>query len=806
MAVKKQKTIQLVQKSKPKKSLARKNLNKKNDLVTSNKSKSFTPTESNTINNFAKKPAMRKTLAKGSSSTTKRKILKEDKPVKNLRSEVVLPLNMSKRAIEKTIVFTREFDYYFRHSAYQIAYVTGLCFLLVGTSLLASQTINPGVAKLMFSEVISSESTTQTIAQTIPNPVFTLFENIPSQIDSPYRVLFSVTNALEVVTKLVVVGKTGFINLNTDLLSDNKYRTDIPVNSLSPGYYKVKFYVRPLNGGSATVFESNEFHIGQPEIIKTTSTAITEEPIYDTNKESELVETNKTNEETKIETLSPSSSPAISTQEEFLLFKPDNEIMSGTKIIIVSAPESYSFIELYARPLHSLTPRFVSLASKRFEHWNFVVNSTNLPNGKYEFFARSKNSGKVAETKPIIITISNDPPAIISRPTSNIQNPFANSESTVNLSQDRPLVALEKEEVFVPSNIVNNDAERETRILLTENSSDIDSLLKRYAVAKQSGNEMLIDSARKSLQEKREEIVFKTLQNSRLQDISDNINQNLLLRIDDLQNRIDTFEQIRIERSGGKTSIDTDKDGISDYDEINLYGTNPDISDTDNDGVTDGVEIMRGFDPLNVAPEAVIQFESPRESIGLVREDSLKVENVSAVITATSDSEISPIRSEIKGLALPNSFVTLYIFSTPTVVTIRTDADGSFVYTFDKELDDGKHDVYVAVTDNAGKIIAQSNPFSFIKRAEAYTPVDAAEAEIGTSESVVGSSRGVYNTVVGIGILALGTILLMLGISLRTKNEITELSINETNDQNIDINKVNNTKKTTSVIEHIDAS
>lgn len=43
---------------------------------------------------------------------------------------------------------------------------------------------------------------------------------------------------------------------------------------------------------------------------------------------------------------------------------------------------------------------------------------------------------------------------------------------------------------------------------------------------------------------------------------------------------------------------DTDGDGLSDYDEINVYHTSPYIKDTDSDGIPDGEEIKRGTDPL----------------------------------------------------------------------------------------------------------------------------------------------------------------------------------------------------------------
>ena len=47
------------------------------------------------------------------------------------------------------------------------------------------------------------------------------------------------------------------------------------------------------------------------------------------------------------------------------------------------------------------------------------------------------------------------------------------------------------------------------------------------------------------------------------------------------------------------TKVDTDNDGISDYDEVNLYGTDPNNPDTDGDGISDYDEILQGTDPLH---------------------------------------------------------------------------------------------------------------------------------------------------------------------------------------------------------------
>lgn len=45
-------------------------------------------------------------------------------------------------------------------------------------------------------------------------------------------------------------------------------------------------------------------------------------------------------------------------------------------------------------------------------------------------------------------------------------------------------------------------------------------------------------------------------------------------------------------------SIDTDQDGLNDYDELYQYTTSPYLPDTDSDGINDKTEIDQGTDPL----------------------------------------------------------------------------------------------------------------------------------------------------------------------------------------------------------------
>lgn len=57
-------------------------------------------------------------------------------------------------------------------------------------------------------------------------------------------------------------------------------------------------------------------------------------------------------------------------------------------------------------------------------------------------------------------------------------------------------------------------------------------------------------------------------------------------------------ETLLNEQQSRLQAIDTDHDGISDYEELGFYNTSPYLPDTDSDGITDKAEIDQGTDPL----------------------------------------------------------------------------------------------------------------------------------------------------------------------------------------------------------------
>ncbi|OGI16559.1 MAG: hypothetical protein A2Z52_01880 [Candidatus Moranbacteria bacterium RBG_19FT_COMBO_42_6] len=213
--------------------------------------------------------------------------------------------------------------------------------------------------------------------------------------------------------------------------------------------------------------------------------------------------------------------------------------------------------------------------------------------------------------------------------------------------------------------------------------------------------------------------------------------------------------------STAPVEVDLDKDGLSNDDELR-YKTDPKNPDTDGDGFLDGDEVRNGFNPLQFSPgdrSDKIVFENPKE-IGEVKKDLYQVSNVEVVAKEEGKKEL-----RLTGKALPNSFVNIYIYSElPIILTVKTDENGNWSYVLDKQIEDGEHQVYVAVTDNTGKITAKSEPLFFVKTAEAATVIPSAEASTMAKAASPAEKRRTRDLMVLAGIIILGFITALTAI------------------------------------------
>jgi hypothetical protein len=436
--------------------------------------------------------------------------------------------------------------------------------------------------------------------------------------------------------------------------------------------------------------------------------------------------------------------------------------------------------------------------SKTSSEWIFKWNTNNNKNGKYYIYIVAVKDGvKRSVSKEVFI---NNRTAVVAvetaiekdadetQPAVKVEEKIFKPQISPEIKEtQRQIVEIEDEfkafydtslkeafdQVLAPPEEEMEKIEAELERIMGDYQIDIEAEIEKLKVALRSGDENQINQIEARITELQNKIVKNAFQ------IGDNdlitfISQGLESEFGELKERVKYTETVIKERVGEEVFKDKDNDGITDYDETVLYKTDPESADTDTDGFPDGAEVLGGFDPLDAAPEALVLYESPKD-VGLVREDIFAVEAIETtkIERSEEDGSITQVPAAvIKGKGLPNSFVNLYVFSTPIVVTVKTDKDGNWAYTFDKELDDGEHEVYVGVTDNAGKIVAKSEPIRFVKTAEAFTQVANAQVEpqITFTKTNPGlMTQNMILLVMSISIVMIGLILIILGYHLRAR-------------------------------------
>ncbi len=103
--------------------------------------------------------------------------------------------------------------------------------------------------------------------------------------------------------------------------------------------------------------------------------------------------------------------------------------------------------------------------------------------------------------------------------------------------------------------------------------------------------------------------------------------------------------------------IDSDGDGLSDYDEINVYHTSPYLEDSDSDGILDKQEILQGTDPncpTGKICTATPSSPSPASSSTVPQIDTVPVVSGEATIVPGLGNEVTP--AMLRQMLLQNGY------------------------------------------------------------------------------------------------------------------------------------------------------
>ncbi len=234
-------------------------------------------------------------------------------------------------------------------------------------------------------------------------------------------------------------------------------------------------------------------------------------------------------------------------------------------------------------------------------------------------------------------------------------------------------------------------------------------------------------------------------------------------------------------------SNDTDGDLVIDDEEATL-GTDQNNPDTNGDGTSDSIELFgnneqtadASLDRLITsgtltadqaadirARLATTFFEQPTTR-GIEAPDTLRITKIDNNFPRVGETQLL-----ISGVGPAHTYVTLFIYSNPIVVTTKTDASGNFVYTLDADLLDGQHQMYVTVTDETGKIREKSTPFAFfIRRAQAVTEEEYLRGDVDVQQT---ADQPIQNFI-RIAVLIVLSLIAALGIGWLVKQRGKETS------------------------------
>ncbi len=433
------------------------------------------------------------------------------------------------------------------------------------------------------------------------------------------------------------------------------------------------------------------------------------------------------------DTLATTTSPTeIQTNPRayIALWQGDINVLSGQAIqgdvrINVGVDRAES-VALYSKSKDAAEPRLLGQAVRSTDNpslWRFAWDSRTVPDGDVVIFSRVKNANGEYQGDSAYVVVKNavsgTAPGTTSEAVSIVEELFAHPE---NLEVAKVFLT-QKIEKFLETSTVE-EKQRAAEKIRKDLALDI-------LVTDTGSTEVQVGTTTLSRQ-KEPELVIREISRA-------------------VKNR-----------DGASVLEDTDKDTLSDYDETYIYNTDPKRADSDSDGVNDGEEIFLGMNPLK-DEVALVPYENPK-NVEVAAKADPKEFSVSKVelLPAPESTKNEPSEKKyvtLEGTALPNSYIKLYIFSTPVVVTVKTDNDGKWQYTMDKELDDGTHEVYLAMTESAGKIIVKSDPIPFVKTAQAVSLQPEFALANTAAESPAGFFRG------GTLALSLVVLLIILGLS-----------------------------------------
>jgi hypothetical protein len=705
--------------------------------------------------------------------------------VVDTEEEVIIPEVPSIRLLERLDIYSIWYRDHLHTYMTNTARVVGFVFVLFGISFSAFSYVSE---KLVFQEaaIVCSEASCIDIPDVdLPalSPLVTFLNSMPENMTADTDLIVKVERGAKFKVVLMDIKNGGQLVLDPEeQVSENQYRYLVRAKELDPSTYKLVAEVDELttqykfNGPTFIIPEVEpaeiEFSVDpiEPASDETSDTldglnqATTSMPDMSEERAESLASTTRTTE---------SSVSAVDNPLSIKLV-----VQESTAFVTITTgsflPET---VDLYTKLTPASERIFLGQATQVEDEWVFSLSALDLPQLTHQIFASFKIQEIEYQTeavsyRPLILEesvslgVQNDLSILVQKIDLALFDSEAETIDRANyyslLITDPELYSQNQENTYISSTM----QQQVTEVMQSE-SEIINKLLLNYGMSLQGGHDYLVQLADNEIESFTNSMISRIGQSTETS-VSSALETVFSLRFLSLKNRIKENEERIQSNSNNLTQRDTDSDGISDFDEISHTGTNAYSADSDADGVQDAIEVIRGFDAnafdiqnTLMSAEHIENTSSEKMAIEAVVPQVVTLENTSVPVTHTL----------IHGFSIPQSFVYVVSPSAEIIGIVKTNAEGRFSYTLEKDLEVGSYEILLVLADNNGRPVASSKPYQFSKSDDGTLSLQTHSRLDQTAtppQSLLSSPKMVT---AGVGVTAFGLILLLLGESMRQRKD-----------------------------------
>ena len=722
--------------------------------------------------------------------TTARTKKTSDSKVSSTPEVVFVPGQASLRLLEKVHLYTVWYEQYVPSMMSGVAKVGGYAFIFLGTvfavfSYIDAKNIITTPAALICSGSECEDVPDDALPSTAPK--ITFLNSIPATLNSDTDFKITALNTTDPTITLTAIETGNTVILEpADRQNESEYRFLIPAGHLAAATYKIEATVQ--QSGTTYTFAGPVFAVSLKElpeaVVPEVTTAVVEETVLaDTAEEDEVITSDSdltyeistsSDEEELVDTEPVSTTRTLSPISITL-----HDQSGSSYVKILTGDFTPSKVDVYSQLYAAGQPLHLGQATLVQGEWVFNISALNLPQASHYLYASFAATGKTYKTE-----------AVKFEPiTENLTSP--NTETDL-------AVLVQKIELALLASSVDNDNRRhyfdffttQPEILFTESEEllfankdlltaidssmeqDVESLnplLLQYAAATQAESQFITTLSNQALTD------HYTKQASTVASLTGepsavpSIHTVMALRYQILKDKVRESEEQIKQDTNNLTTKDSDQDGLSDFDEVANFATNPLLADTDNDGVVDSVELIRNSDPLVVDQIVVPNLNKNIEEVTF--DSVVEIDLVSPLVVATNNNEPEEYFVTVEGRSIPNSYVYLLSHSTDIVGIVKTGSTGLFSYTIEQNFDIGEHQLTAVLTDVTGEIVASSKPHRFARTQNTF--VAAATMSTATPLNNESNEDNVLLNllVAAVGVITFGFVLLLLSSTLRNRHQ-----------------------------------